>query len=278
MFIVTCFLRVITMNFKSQLKAFTRLTSPVLLGLACGLLLGCQAKTIEETAQKTEPGPKPIAPKKTEPPAKTEEVEKTEPQPQIQREPELPPEPPSSQEVAVVELKKRGGKAEFNKNGDVDHVTLNGPDITDNDLVILQAFPFLSHLDLTETSISDEGLKHLKGLEYLRYLYLLGTSISDKGIPELQGHSRLEQLCLDGTLVTDKGVKALEPLDRLVMLHLATQGEITDASISSLVKFPDLREIKLEGTKVTEDGKARLVKALPNIQFVGEGEEGLPME
>jgi hypothetical protein len=62
------------------------------------------------------------------------------------------------------------------------------------------------------------------------------------------------------------------------MLHLATEGEITDASIGTLIKLPELREIKLEGTKVTADGKARLVKAKPEIQFIGENEESLPID
>jgi hypothetical protein len=265
------------MNLTTHRQYSKRLASLFLFGMGLAFVLGCQSKTVPETSQ-NEPAPRPktAAPKKTEPPTETEKIEKPAAKTVVQREPELPPEPPSTQELAEAELKKRGGKAVKNRNGDVIEVAWQGPEVRDNDLVILQKFPYLRKLDLTETSITDEGLKHLKSLEYLRYLYLLGTTVSDAGIPELQGHSRLEQLCLDGTQVTDEGVKALEPLDRLVMLHLATEGEITDACISTLVKFPDLHEIKLEGTKVTDDGKARLVKARPDIQFIGAGEEGLP--
>ena len=247
-----------------------------LLGAAI-ILAGCQSKTPEVTAQKTKkPTPKTAEP---EPEPKTEspepEPKKTEaPKVSAKVENELPPVAPTTEELALEELKKRGGKAELNKNGNVDKVTWTGPEVTDNDLVILQRFEFLDTLDLTETSITDAGLKHIRDLRYLRYVYLLGTGITDAGVTELQGHSRLERLCLDGTKVTDKGVKFLEPLDRLVMLHLATQGEITDASIETLINLPELREIKLEGTKITEDGKARLVKAKPDIQFIGEAEEG----
>ena len=176
------------------------------------------------------------------------------------------------------ELEKRGGKAKFNKNGDVDEVVWQNAEITDDDLVILQKFPFLSTLDLTGTPITDVGLKHLEGLDFLRHLFLLGTPITDAGVKELesQGHSRLEWLCLDETKVTDKGVKSLESFQRLVMLHLATQGGITDACIDSLIKLPDLREIKLEGTKVTEDGKANLKKANPKIEFIGGPDGAIP--
>ncbi len=269
------------MNFASQNQFIKRLTATVFCWLGVMLLAGCPAKPVEETAQKPVSVPKTISPapeKKTEPPAKTEPEDKPEPKPSAKAVPELPPAPPSTQELALVELKKRGGKPESNRNGDVVKVEWRGAEVTDNDLVILQKFPFLRELDLTETSITDAGLKHLQGLEYLRYLYLLGTPITDAGVPELQGHSRLERLCLDDTLVTDKGVKFLEPLSRLVMLHLATQGEITDACIDSLVKLKNLKEIKLEGTKVTEDGKAKLVKALPEIEFIGGRDGAVPLD
>lgn len=256
-----------------------RLASVGLLWLGMGLLVGCQSRTPEETVQKPKKTAVPPAPvQKDEVPEKKEPEKPAKEKPSAKGVSELPPAPPTTQELAQEEVKKRGGKAISNKNGDVVEVIWTGPEVTDDHLVLLQKFRLLSKLDLTETSITDAGLKHLRDHEYLRHLFLLGTGVSDAGVPDLQGHSRLERLCLDDTLVTDKGVKFLEPLERLEMLHLATQGDITDASIDSLIKLQNLREIKLEGTKVTEDGKARLVKALPEVEFVGGPDEGIPTE
>jgi hypothetical protein len=267
------------MNAISYPSLTKRVTSTALLCAGLVLLAGCQSKSPVETAKKSESTvPKteePVPEKKTE----SEKTEKTaEPKISAKAAPDLPPAPPSTEELALVELKKLGGKAEVNRNDNVVEVIWQGPEVTDNHLVILQKFTYLRKLDLTETSITDAGLKHLKGLEWLRYLFLLGTPITDAGVAELQGHNRLEQLCLDETLVTDKGVKLLEPLGNLVMLHLATQGEITDACIDSLIKLEQLHEIKLEGTKITEDGKARLVKANPEIEFIGGPDGAIPID
>jgi len=252
----------------------------MLSAIGIALVVGCQTKT-EEYAAKSKPAPKTktVAPVEPKTETKTTEPEKTETKTVLLKpEPELPPAPPSTQELAVEELKKRGGKATFNRNNDVVEVDWAGAEITDNDLVILQKFPYLRKLDLTGTSITGAGLKHLKNLEYIRYLFLLGTNVSDAGVAELQGHSRLEQLCLDETKVGDAGVKYLAPLGRLVMLHLQTQGEITDASVETLVKLKDLKELKIEGTKITEDGKAKLVKALPEIEFIGGPDGAIPID
>ncbi len=272
--------RIFPMKSTSQVIRNKKVTSAwaVLFGLA--LLAGCQNNPSETTVQKSPTPPKKIikAPKKTEPkpkpkPTKTEE----EPASPTKPEPKLPPVLPTTEELAVKELEKRGGKAEFNKNGNVDKVIWQFAEITDDDLIILQKFTFLDTLDLTGTPIGDAGLKHLRGLDWLRYLHLAGTGVGDAGMEELksQGHSRLEWLCVEDTKVTDKGVKSLEAFDGMWMLHLAGLPGVTDACIDSLIKLPNLHEIKLERTKVTEDGKARLVKENPKIEFIG-GPDGIP--
>jgi hypothetical protein len=260
------------------------------IGLCCGLFLlaSCQSKTADNPMDE-EPQPTPKKTAEEDPALKTEAAEKTEKQPvkttaSAKGETYLPPVLPSDEDKAIAkaieEIEKLGGKVQTNRNGNVDKVDLAraGEKVQDGHLVLLQVFPLLDTVDLTGTSITDEGLKHLKGLEYLRYLYLLGTDITDQGVAELRGHSRLEWLCLDGTKVTDAGVKHLEGLGRLVMLHLVTQGEITDACIDSLVQLKELKELKIEGTQITEDGRARLEKALPEIQFIGALEEGIPID
>ncbi len=267
------------MNMTSQPLFTKQLARASVFWIGLVLVAGCQSQTPDETAYKSASPPKksavkPAPPKKPKP-AETVKIEKPGP---TKPEPELPPTPPSTQELAVKELEKRGGKAEFNRNGDVDKVIWQFAEITDDDLIILQKFEFLDTLDLTGTPITDAGLKHLRGLNWLRYLHLAGTAVTDAGMEELksQGHHRLEWLCVDDTKVTDKGVKPLEAFERLVMLHLATQGGITDACIDSLVKLPELREVKLEGTKVTEDGIARLKKANPQIELIGGPDAGIP--
>jgi hypothetical protein len=271
---------------KTQLINIKPLTAAI---LWCGLVVcvGCQSKSPENYAGKSQPEAKKTVqerpPSKTEPAAKTE-VTKTEEKVSAKGETYLPPELPSDEEKAIAtaieEIEKLGGKVETNSNGNVDKVDLAraGEKVQDGHLVLLRVFPLLDTLDLTGTPITDQGLKHLKGLNWLRYLHLMDTNVTDEGVAELRGHSRLEWLCLDGTQVSDTGVKHLEGVGRIAILHLSTSGEITDASIDSLIKLPELSEIKIEGTQITEDGRARLQKAFPEITFIGVTQEGIPID
>lgn len=272
---------------KTQLYDTVKVTA---FSLLCGLVLlvGCQSKSPDNPMEeKPEPEPRTTVEERPEPKTEapdTSEEDKTEEKVSAKGETYLPPELPSDEDKAIAkaieEIEKLGGKVETNRNGNVHKVDLSlaGEKVQDGHLVLLRVFPLLDTLDLSGTSITDAGLKHLKELDWLRYLYLLGTDVTDAGVPELRGHSRLEWLCLDHTKVTDAGVKHLEGVGRIVMLHLVTRGEITDACIDSLIKLPELNEIKIEGTKITQDGRARLQKAFPEIVFIGANEEGIPVD
>ncbi len=61
----------------------------------------------------------------------------------------------------------------------------SSPQVSDDDLPILQAFADLKILDLSGTAITDGGLKHLMTLRSLDELELDGTQISDVGVRRL---------------------------------------------------------------------------------------------
>lgn len=63
---------------------------------------------------------------------------------------------------------------------------LNGSNITDDDLVVLQALTNLRHLDLSHTEVTDAGLLHLQTLSTLRWLVLSGSRVTDEGVDRLR--------------------------------------------------------------------------------------------
>jgi hypothetical protein len=65
------------------------------------------------------------------------------------------------------------------------------------------------------------------------------------------------------TEVDDAGLQALTGLSHLEELILIATG-ISDASVITLSKLTRLKEVDVDLTKVTPDGKKRLREALPD--------------
>jgi hypothetical protein len=63
---------------------------------------------------------------------------------------------------------------------------LNGSQITDDGLAVLQNMPCLEFLDVSHVGISDRGLEYIKGLTSLRELYITHTKVTSTGIEELK--------------------------------------------------------------------------------------------
>jgi hypothetical protein len=151
---------------------------------------------------------------------------------------------PADQEKAIDEVKKLGGKVERNEKEagkPVTIVNLGLSQITDENMMLLKAFPKLEKLSLNGTKITDAGLEPLKELMGLQKLYLVDTKITDAGLAHLKGLAGLRILSLVGTEITDEGI---EPLKEIA----------------------NLQELFIAGTKVTDDGVKKLKEALPKLK------------
>jgi Leucine Rich repeat len=137
--------------------------------------------------------------------------------------------------------------------------------VTDNDLACLQAFPELEHLYLSQTKIGDAGLKHIKGLKHLKRLGLIGTRVTDAGLKELEGLQELDDVLLGGTKITDAGLLSLCKLKNLRSLILS-QTAVTGASLKDTDGLPKLTDLYLFRTKFNDAGAAELASKFPNLQ------------
>ncbi len=81
-------------------------------------------------------------------------------------------------------------------------------EMSDGDLVHLQAFTHLKGLSLRGTRLTDAGLRHLERHTQLEFLELDYTSVTDKGLERLRGLVRLNNLRLSGTARHRPGVNA----------------------------------------------------------------------
>lgn len=87
------------------------------------------------------------------------------------------------------------------------------PQVTDNDLKILELFPEIEVVNLHNCrKITDEGLVYLRQLPQLRELNLSETNISDSGLEYIKQISGLQKLNLQHTSISESGINDLRRL------------------------------------------------------------------
>jgi sugar lactone lactonase YvrE len=168
----------------------------------------------------------------------------------------------------------------------IESINLHSAPATDEGLEAISKLPSLKRLEIVHTKVTDAGLKHLAGLTNLRQLHVASHDTTEAALPFLAKLTELDQLdvyekaasnatcaqigrlpklrllmLINGTF-DDEGVKHLAGLTPLEELTL-NSAKVTDASIDSLAQLKRLRKLNLGGTKITADGRARLMKALP---------------
>ncbi|MDX2091486.1 MAG: hypothetical protein SFX73_26735 [Kofleriaceae bacterium] len=120
--------------------------------------------------------------------------------------------------------------------------------VTDDSIGHVQKLP-LELLDVKYTAVGDKGAAAIGALARLE---LLGVprEIGDAGMKQLARLSKLRQIDLSDTRVTDDGMKLLPRMKALETVNIANNdARITLASIASLAKLPNLRELIAGGTR-----------------------------
>jgi internalin A len=115
-------------------------------------------------------------------------------------------------------------------------VILDGTRVTDAGMERLAALSDLEWVFLDGTAVTDAGVKRLMRLRGLRGLSLCGTKVTDAGLREVGSLSDLKYLFLDGTAVTDATLRRLEGLHGLFSLSLHNCPNVTDEGVARLKK------------------------------------------
>jgi len=149
-------------------------------------------------------------------------------------------------------------------------LTMGGNELGDAGLQALRQIPGLTYLDLNgrqgtdsniwTISISDVGLDAVLTLKELRELRFGCTS---KGI----GYEGARYATVSATDVSARWLEKMKALPKLEKLKLQGCGRVDDEAVRALIALPNLREIDLKGTSVTEKGLAALRSAKPKAQI-----------
>jgi internalin A len=173
----------------------------------------------------------------------------------------------------------------------LESVNIGSAMLTDVGLERLTTLPNLKELTMGGNELGDAGLQALRQIPTLTYLDLSGRqgtdsnvwaiAMSDVGLEAVLTLKNLRELrfgCtsigvgIEGTKFADVSAMSVTPnwlermksLTKLEKLKLQGCNRIGDDAINSLIAMPNLREVDLKGTAVTEKGVAALRTAKPN--------------
>jgi Leucine Rich repeat len=117
--------------------------------------------------------------------------------------------------------------------------------------------PRVDFIFFGESDLSDSGLACLRGLN-LRTLLLSQTKVTNAGVQQLRSFTNLEELDLSYTSVGDaEMVQVATFLPKLERLS-ASNTNVTDLSVRSIVRLPALTDLDLSATRVGDKGAALL--------------------
>ena len=145
----------------------------------------------------------------------------------------------------------------------------------------------LEELALANSKMGNTAAMHVAAnLKQLKRLYFDNSDIGDVGVAELAKMPNLQLLTLNGTRVTDAGLTSLTKLATLEELQLSfditdktrhhravqepqeaqpVQHEGHGEGLQELGKLPQLKEIELRGSGISNEAISAFMKAHPNV-------------
>jgi Leucine-rich repeat (LRR) protein len=167
-------------------------------------------------------------------------------------------------------IRRAGGEATRNKQGQIVAVNLSESWVTDSDLAELSKIPTLTRLDLSMTRISDHGLQELKSAPAITDLNLrYAELITDAGLMTIKNWKHLKRLDLRGTKITDATLEYLSGVTSLQSLDIGFV-QVTDNGLERLTPLEHLTELTLGGNKLSEVG-LRALRQMPNLTYLDLG-------
>lgn len=143
-------------------------------------------------------------------------------------------------------------------------------------LAVLANFRLLDTLGLQYADITD--LSPITNLDSLKVLDVTGCSFpGDEGVEIVNsGPITIEYLSLANTAANDDDLENVTRYVRLKVL-LLDYTDITDAALKVIARLPSLKQLGVEGTRVSTEGVREFARVRPDVIVRGEGTEREPV-
>jgi hypothetical protein len=132
----------------------------------------------------------------------------------------------------------------------------------------------IEKVTLQLTDATDDGMKSLAALKKLKSLSLHGSRVGDRGFSYIKTMSSLEHLELTNTQVTDRSLPLLKDLPNLRSLALFREARLgptfTEAGLADLKALTELKQLYICGGWASDAAIRDLQKALPNCTISTE--------
>ena len=135
---------------------------------------------------------------------------------------------------------------------------LERAEINDEPIKQFKTLVNLEFLNLFSTETNGTFVKSLTGLKKLRFIGANNIGIKPSEIPYFCNLSGLTTRNLSHNRLRDSDIAVLAGCKNLVTLGLASNSEITDASLKTFALMPKLRNIDLRDTQLTAKALASL--------------------
>ena len=173
---------------------------------------------------------------------------------------------------------------------DVAFVYLEGPEIDDEIMPVLRRFPNLRIVQLEGTTVTDIALIEVAGISQLNHVSLSESpEITDEGIALLGRLPKLRHARLEGLLISGANLGQLSHLEILDLDYCPRLGStvlqelceipnlrnlslydshITNACFQDIKGTPNLEELDLSKTRITDGSLTTLVEKFPGIKIL----------
>jgi Leucine-rich repeat (LRR) protein len=143
---------------------------------------------------------------------------------------------------------------------------LDGGGVSASQIGQLTGLTHLEHLRIRNCQLNDTGISQLITLKKLRIVNFPQAQFTDGGLEKLAALPNLQLLRFASPLVTDQGLAFLKNSMTLRALHLI-HVNATDQAVDELCNIQSLESLYLDGSKLSDDGFARIFKLRPDLHL-----------
>lgn len=135
---------------------------------------------------------------------------------------------------------------------------LNGTQLTDARMDVVATKTDVWSLSVAGTKITDAGVRKLTSLTSLSILALDGTQVDGSGLDGIPADNRI-YLYLNRCPISDAALNRLVATHRRIQLLGLNDTPVTDACLTAVSELPELEDLRLERTAITDAGVRALV-------------------